>query len=1041
MVVLHGSWLEGALHLWAEHWPADSAPSARHSIGSVTPPLSPFSLTADELRAALMQVPDATTGPGEVACVAWLPTLHNRPIHSREVWRHLSGRARGESGHSPVLQAWQVIALPLSWRAVFAVLGACCREDRRLAPGIIAGADLPAWADLFRYAGAFVARKAFLPALARTKAGFESRWQPVLDGADRIRLARFASRLPAATRSLEAVAGWTAPAAPPVLPPATREAENFVLEAVDRLVRLSTVTTLTRAHAVKGRYCSAHDAWLASLRGDERTIRWDDVAELEVLDQEIHAWRRPIDLASRASWRLQFQLEEPAASDSAGATWFLRYLAQPFDRPEAALPLSSPELATEDGVELALCSLGQAAALCPLIGRGVEPRALSGCCLTTAEAHEFLTRFAPLLAAAGFGVVVPAWWRSENRRPRIELIARAAPGTASAPGALPACALAALVSVDWQVALGGEAVTVSELEELAQSGANLVRFRDRWMEVDGREAEEALRLWRRHRSEERSAGDIVRMMVGVDQEAHGIRVGGVEALGWVQDLAQRLSGSSAREDVPAPAGFQGELRPYQRRGYAWLAFLRQWGLGACLADDMGLGKTIQALALLMRERENGEKRPVLLICPTSVIGNWQHETARFTPGLSVMRHHGPDRCLGESFVEEAARHALVVTSYALLPRDYATLRRVSWAGVLLDEAQNVKNPDTRQAQAARALTADYRMALTGTPIENHVGDLWSIMDFLNPGLLGTRASFRDRFLRPIQSGIDPTARERLRRASGPFILRRVKTDREVIADLPEKVEGKVFCPLTREQARLYATVLNGLSEALEDASGIARRGLVLAALTHLKQICNHPANYLKDDSGELAGRSGKLDRLGEMIEESIESGDRALIFTQFAEMGFLLQRHLGQLFGFDPPFLHGGVPARTRDQMVAAFQTADGPPVFVLSLRAGGTGLNLTAANHVFHFDRWWNPAVENQATDRAFRIGQTRAVMVHKFICAGTMEDRIDAMIAAKTAIAESVVGSGERWLTELSDDELKSTLALAPEAVLDDLEDGKQP
>ena len=627
-------------------------------------------------------------------------------------------------------------------------------------------------------------------------------------------------------------------------------------------------------------------------------------------------------------------------------------------------------------------------------------------------------------------MVAPVWWQGAGNRPRIELIAQAACGEPAEPRL---CSLASLVSVDWQIALGGEAVSLEELEKLGASGEKLVRFRDRWIEFDGRQVDEALRLWRRRKTETRSAGDIVRMMIGVNPEAHGLRVGGVSAQGWIRNLVGRMRGETAIEELEPPQGFHGELRPYQRHGFAWLAFLRGWGLGACLADDMGLGKTIQALALLAREQERGEKRPVLLVCPSSVIGNWQREAARFTPGLRVLRHHGPDRLTGDAFATEANRHALVVTNYALLPRDYATLRRVTWAGVILDEAQNIKNPDTRQSQAVRALVADYRLALTGTPVENHVGDLWSIMDFLNPGLLGTRTTFRDRFLRPIQSGIDPAARERLRRATGPFVLRRLKTDRTVIADLPEKIEGRVYCPLTREQATLYAAVLYELEAALDGVRGIARRGLVLATLTRLKQICNHPANYLGGES-ELGGRSGKLDRLGEMLEEVVAGGERALVFTQFARMGALLQRHIGQLFGVEPLFLHGGVPLHERDRMVAAFQAADGPPVFVLSLRAGGTGINLARANHVFHFDRWWNPAVENQATDRAFRIGQTRNVMVHKFICAGTLEDRIDAMIAAKSSLAEAVVGSGESWLTELSDEELKDALALAPGTVVED-------
>jgi SNF2 family DNA or RNA helicase len=355
---------------------------------------------------------------------------------------------------------------------------------------------------------------------------------------------------------------------------------------------------------------------------------------------------------------------------------------------------------------------------------------------------------------------------------------------------------------------------------------------------------------------------------------------------------------------------------------------------------------------------------------------------------------------------------------------------VRWSGVILDEAQNVKNPETKQARAARALPADYRIALTGTPVENHVGDLWSLLEFLNPGFLGSEAEFKRTFFVPIQAGHDPEAAARLRRLTSPFVLRRLKTDKHVIADLPEKMEMKVYCTLTREQASLYAAVVAEAAEALERSEGMKRKGIVLATLSKLKQVCNHPAQFLKDSS-PLAGRSGKLARVTEMLEELLEVDDRALVFTQFAEMGALLQRHLQETFGREALFLHGGVPKRQRDGMVERFQSLTGPPVLVLSLKAGGTGLNLTRANHVFHFDRWWNPAVENQATDRAFRIGQRRRVQVHKLLCAGTLEEKIDAMIEGKKDVAERVVGTGEGWLTELTTDELMNVMKLRPEAV----------
>jgi SNF2 family DNA or RNA helicase len=372
----------------------------------------------------------------------------------------------------------------------------------------------------------------------------------------------------------------------------------------------------------------------------------------------------------------------------------------------------------------------------------------------------------------------------------------------------------------------------------------------------------------------------------------------------------------------------------------------------------------------------------------------------------------------------------VVSSYGLLQRDIKSLQKVPWAGVVLDEAQNIKNPETKRARAARAIEADYRIVLTGTPVENNVGDLWSIMEFLNPGILGTQIDFKRNFFIPIQAQRDPSATERLKRVTGPFILRRLKTDKSIISDLPEKMEMKVFCTLTEEQASLYAAVLKEVEESLSSVEGIQRKGVILATLSKLKQVCNHPTQFLGDNS-RLPHRSGKLDRLTEMLEEIMAVGDRALIFTQFAEMGKLLKRHLQEIFGCEIPFLYGGVSKRKRDLMVDRFQDQDGPPIFILSLKAGGTGLNLTGANHVFHFDRWWNPAVENQATDRAFRIGQAKNVQVHKFICAGTLEEKIDEMIERKKEVADMVVGTGEGWLTKLSNTEIKEIFALRKEAV----------
>jgi SNF2 family DNA or RNA helicase len=415
-----------------------------------------------------------------------------------------------------------------------------------------------------------------------------------------------------------------------------------------------------------------------------------------------------------------------------------------------------------------------------------------------------------------------------------------------------------------------------------------------------------------------------------------------------------------------------------------------------------------------------------------VLGNWVRELAKFGPELRVLVHHGLERPDEKGFAKAAREHDVVLTTYGLVHRDEARLAGVDWAAIVLDEAQNVKNPSARSSRAARRLVTPFRVALTGTPVENRLGELWSIMEFLNPGFLGTAEGFKRRFARPIEREGDADRAQELRRLVTPFVLRRLKSDPTIVRDLPEKLEMKVYTTLTREQATLYEAVVQDMLGKIADAEGTERRGLILATLTKLKQVCNHPAHFLGDDT-PLPNRSGKLTRLEEMLDELLAAGDQALIFTQFAEFGGRLRAHLQSHLGQEVLYLHGGTPAEERDRLVARFQSPDGPSVFVLSLRAGGVGLNLTRANHVFHYDRWWNPAVESQATDRAYRIGQSRTVEVHTFITAGTLEERIDGLIESKRALVEAVIGTGESWLTELSTDELRSLLTLRQAVIAD--------
>jgi SNF2 family DNA or RNA helicase len=600
-----------------------------------------------------------------------------------------------------------------------------------------------------------------------------------------------------------------------------------------------------------------------------------------------------------------------------------------------------------------------------------------------------------------------------------------------------------LVNFRWELSIGDTALTEEEFRFLASMKSPLVQIRGQWVQLDPEQIEAAIRFWEKRGVEgQMTLLEAARMELDDQAEENGLRVGGVVTEGWLTDWLERFKQSDKLVELPQPASFNGTLRPYQKFGFSWLHFHRTWGLGACLADDMGLGKTIQTIALLLQEKEEQGSlpAPTLLICPTSVVTNWEREIQRFSPSLEILVHQGAGRLRGEAFGEAARQVDMVLTSYALARLDAEILQEIPWFGVILDEAQNIKNPSAKQTQAVRKLAGQFRLALTGTPVENRLSELWSIMNFLNPGYLGSHENFRSNFGLPIERYNDRDATRRLKKLVNPFILRRVKTDPRVIQDLPEKLETKVYCNLTEEQATLYEAVVQNAMQQIEAEEGIARRGQVLSMLMQLKQICNHPVQYLHQDSGgagtgeavardaeDILGRSGKLERLTELLEEILAEGDRALIFTQFAEMGHILARSLPAAIGAGTQFLHGGTPTKSRDSMVKRFQEDEhAPPIFILSLKAGGLGLNLTRANHVFHFDRWWNPAVEDQATDRAFRIGQKRNVQVHKFVTTGTLEEMIDDLIESKKGLAEAVIGSGENWLTELSTDELRELVRL---------------
>ncbi|MEX2394151.1 MAG: DEAD/DEAH box helicase [Actinomycetota bacterium] len=637
------------------------------------------------------------------------------------------------------------------------------------------------------------------------------------------------------------------------------------------------------------------------------------------------------------------------------------------------------------------------------------------------ELHRFIGA-ARELTRAGFGVALPPELTNASRK-RMQLRVNV---TYEQPpdGITAGLNSDTLARFEWETALGDEKLTDEEFAAIADAKRELVRWRDQWVLVDERDIAEAAAVLGRGGTMPlaRAAGAALAGATTVEGRDADVVPG--DGLASILD---RISLATKPEEMGEPQGFVGELRGYQSRGLGWLTHLEASGFGGCLADDMGLGKTIMVIALAL-----AEPRTTLVVCPTSVIGNWEREIARFSPEIRVVRHHGSGRPKTREDLEaELTDGCIVLTSYGLMRRDRALFSQIEWGRVVCDEAQNIKNPTAQQTKAACALRAPSRIALTGTPVENRLTDLWSIMQFCNAGLLGPLDTFVERFAGPVERG-DTEATERLRRMVRPFVLRRLKSDPDVAPDLPEKFVAAMFCPLTPEQATLYRATVDETLQQIADADGMKRRGRILALITALKQICDHPALFLKQ-SGPVPGRSGKLARLEEMLEEVIAEGEAALVFTQYASMGRLLKARLADELGVEALFLHGGTARTSRDRMVERFQSPDGPPIFILSLKAGGTGVNLTRATHVFHFDRWWNPAVEDQATDRTHRIGQDKKVMVHAFTVAGTLEERIAELLDRKRGLAERIVGAGEGWLTELDDAELRELVTLSTADVTD--------
>ncbi len=760
-------------------------------------------------------------------------------------------------------------------------------------------------------------------------------------------------------------------------------------------------------------------------------------------------WQQQIKESSQVSnFYLGFQLEESDSEDH--EDWFLHFTL--ISRQDLSFQVqlfdywysgeekhnSLQQYFGENLEKELLLNLGYAARIYPKIWTGLETQHPIGIKLNLSEAFDFLTEKAWVLEDSGYKVIIPSWWTPQGRQKakiRLKTSTKKAPSSTAGKGYF---SLGNLIEYHYELAIGNQTVTEAEWLELVNAKTPLVKFRGQWVELDLNQMQKMLDFWQNHQQEKPEIS-LIDLLKKVSEEADTLEVEADEFLG---ELMAKLQDYKRLELINEPEYFQGQLREYQKRGVSWLNFLENLGLNGCLADDMGLGKTVQVIALLLKEKlayltlENSEetKLPTLLIAPTSVVGNWEKEVEKFAPNLQVLIHHGSKRDQDiKTFQTEVKKYDLVITSFTLARKDEKLFKSLTWQRIVLDEAQNIKNPQAAQTKAILLIKSHYRLALTGTPIENRLLDLWSIFNFLNPGYLGKQNQFRKQFELPIQKENNQIQSTILKKLVEPFILRRVKTDRDIIKDLPDKIEHKQYCNLTKEQASLYEAVVKDVEKQLTEVEGIQRKGLILATLMKLKQICNHPRQFLQDNSKFIPQRSHKLERLGEMIEEIILEGESLLIFTQFTDIGEALQHYLKTVLHYPTYYLHGGTNRNKREQMISEFQDPQTcASIFVLSLKAGGVGITLTKANHVFHFDRWWNPAVENQATDRAFRIGQKKNVFVHKFVTLGTLEEKIDQMLVDKQKIADSVVGNDESWLTELDNDSFKQLIALNRQTII---------
>lgn len=1037
--MLHGSWISenNRFFVWGETWRSLVNLELENESTEIT--TNPFCVAVKELI-ALLQEHNLNYAAEPQDLIIEIPSLQaskSKPI--LPIFSQNLSSLENKEIKKLQLHDWQVTGLIFNPQTTIQLLAQLpLTQTEYLAP------ELTFWTHIYRWSLDLIVKNKFIPGIKPTNTNTQGIWQPLLDSErERTRLAKFTQLMPDACLAYN---NNNLSKQELLL--------EFLTQIIDTQVREWIDYTSTTAKHITINF------WLRSLSSSDNIID-TDVKNIQRLTNALYNWQLPIqeyivnqdnNNLAQNRYRLALALEPPKEDQKqqAQGNWQIKYYLQAIDDinfivdAETIWNCSNSILEyqgrnIDKPQEILLKGLGLATRLYEPITNSLNIANPVGCELNPIEVYQFLRATAWQLQNNGLGVILPPGLAPGDNEQRlgIQITAEVAITKNNR------LSLQSLLEYKLQIAVGDTTLSKAQFEKLLAQQSPVVEVDGKWLALQPADVKAAQAIFNQSNDAlNLSVEDALRLATGDTKTLAKLPVVKFAATGILGELINNLTDNKSVESISEIKDFQGTLRPYQARGVGWLSFLEKWSLGACLADDMGLGKTIQLTAFILNlHNQKKLTQPTLVVCPTSVLNNWEREVKKFAPTLSTLIHHGDRRAKGKNFTKEVTNKHLVITSYSLVHRDLKTLQQISWEGIVLDEAQNIKNSAAKQAQSVREIPAGFRIALTGTPVENRLSELWSIFDFLNPGFLGTKTFFQKRFALPIEKYGDRESLNILRSLVRPFILRRLKTDQKIIQDLPEKQEMNVFCGLTTEQANLYQKLVDQSMSAIESAEGIQRHGLILTLLMRLKQLCNHPdltdskeqkITKLPDNFGN---RSGKLMRLSEMLEEVVEEEDRALIFTQFSEWGKLLKLYLESTFKSEVLFLYGATKRQQRQEMIDRFQNdPNAPKIFILSLKAGGTGLNLTRANHVFHVDRWWNPAVENQATDRAFRIGQKRNVQVHKFVCSGTLEEKINDIIESKKELAEQTVDAGEQWLTRLDTDRLRSLLLLDRDRVIGD-------